>query len=66
MRISSTTTGDSPSNDSRDESLAEPTTRCRRFGELLKVWGSAIEVWLKILGLLVVGLATLLRSLPLH
>ncbi|GKZ16315.1 hypothetical protein SAMN05444342_4354 [Haladaptatus paucihalophilus DX253] len=41
-------------------------TRWRRFGELLKVWGSAIEVWLKILGLLVVGLATLLRSLPLH
>jgi hypothetical protein len=66
MKIAIETTGTAPSDDSRDESPAESMTWWRRVGELLKVWGSAIEVWLKILAILFVGVATLLKSVPLH
>ena len=61
MKIGTETTGETPSNDSRDESPANSMTRWRRIGELLKVWGAAIEVWLKILVMMLVGVATLLK-----
>ena len=61
MKIGTETAGETPSDDSRDESLADSIAQWRRFGELLKVWGTAIEVWLKILVMVLVGVATLLK-----
>ena len=61
MKIGTETTGETPSDDSRDESPADSMAKWRRLGELLKVWGAAIEVWLKILATILVGVATLLK-----
>lgn len=66
MKLSTDTTGETPPDDSGEESPAESTTRWRRIGELLQVWGTAVEVWLKILAMVLVGVATLLKSVPFH
>ena len=66
MKIGIETVGSSPPDESKDESPADPMTRWHRLGELLKVWGTAVEVWVKILVMVLVGAATLLKSVLPH
>ncbi|WP_435159738.1 hypothetical protein [Haladaptatus sp. DFWS20] len=66
MKTTTESAGEAPSDDSRDESHDESMNRWHRVGELLKLWGNAIEVWLKIVAALLAGLAMLLKSTPLN
>ncbi len=66
MKHCEETTGERPSNDSRDVSRVERLERWRLLGEVTKLWGDAIKVWLKVVAALLAGVAAMLKTTPFH
>ncbi|WP_227357627.1 hypothetical protein [Haladaptatus salinisoli] len=51
-----------PPKNSRDVPCAKKLRRLRLFGAVLKLWGDAITVWLKIIAALLAGFAAILKA----
>lgn len=58
------TADETPPTDSRDVPRAERLRRWRLLGAVLKLWGDAITVWLKIVAALLAGLAAISKAAP--